>query len=119
MRPGPAENTAVLNYISAIDAMKNSQVLKKKKLQQSQQPPMYTVVIHNDDFTPMQFVIEMLMTVFNLSTDKAELITYRIHTAHRAKIGQYSREVAETKAAECNRLARQNEHPLLTDVEQV
>lgn len=94
-------------------------VLDDKKLEQSDEPPMFTVVIHNDDFTPMAFVIELLMVVFNMSYEDAELITMNIHSADKATVGRYTHEVAESKAHQLNMLSKENEHPLLSEVEKL
>ena len=94
-------------------------VLQKKKLEQSDEPPKYAVVFHNDDYTPMDFVIELAMKVLNLSERDAEQITWAIHTAGKKAVGAYSKEVAESKSQQCNQVARANQHPLLTDIAKV
>jgi len=81
-------------------------------------PPMYKVVIMNDDYTPMDFVVEVLESFFNMDREKATRIMIAIHTEGQATVGIYTRDVAETKAAQVVDYAQQNQHPLLCRVEQ-
>lgn len=80
-------------------------------------PPLYKVVLINDDYTPMEFVVEVLQRFFNMDREKATHIMLTVHTKGKAVCGVYSRDVAETKAAQVNQFARQNEHPLLCEIE--
>jgi ATP-dependent Clp protease adaptor protein ClpS len=82
-------------------------------------PPMYKVVIMNDDYTPMDFVVEVLESFFNMDREKATRVMLTIHTEGQATVGIYTRDVAETKAALVVDYAQQNQHPLLCRVEQV
>nr|WP_200882000.1 ATP-dependent Clp protease adapter ClpS [Nitrincola sp. A-D6] len=82
-------------------------------------PPMYRVVLLNDDYTPMDFVVEVLMIFFNLNQEKATQVMISVHTQGKGVCGVYTRDVAETKAAQVNQYARANKHPLLCEVEQV
>lgn len=84
-----------------------------------QKPPMYRVVLLNDDYTPMDFVVEVLMIFFNLNQEKATQVMISVHTQGKGVCGVYTRDVAETKAAQVNQYARANKHPLLCEVEQV
>lgn len=81
-------------------------------------PPMYKVVIMNDDYTPMDFVVEILESFFNMDREKATRVMLTIHTEGQATVGIYTRDVAETKAAQVVDYAQQNQHPLLCRVEQ-
>ena len=94
-------------------------VLEKKKLEQSDEPPKYSVVFYNDDFTPMDFVMQIVMEVFELSMQDAEQVTYAIHTAGKKSVGSYSKDIAETKSMQVNQTAKANGHPLLTDVQKL
>lgn len=76
-------------------------------------PSMYQVILTNDDFTPMDFVIEVLETFFNLSREKATQVMLTIHTQGQAVCGVYTKDVAGTKARLVNCYARENQHPLL------
>ena len=80
-------------------------------------PPLYKVVMLNDDYTPMEFVVEILERFFYMSREKATHVMLTVHTKGKAVCGIYSRDVAETKAAQVNQYARQNEHPLLCEIE--
>ncbi|MCK5893551.1 MAG: ATP-dependent Clp protease adapter ClpS [Endozoicomonadaceae bacterium] len=80
-------------------------------------PPMYQVILINDDFTPMDFVIEVLGIFFNLSREKATQVMLTIHTQGQAVCGVYTKDVAGTKAKLVNCYARENQHPLLCIIE--
>lgn len=81
-------------------------------------PPMYKVVMLNDDFTPMEFVIEVLVRYFGMAQDRATATMLEVHNRGRAVCGVFTREVAETKVMQVNDLARQNQHPLLCMMEE-
>lgn len=80
-------------------------------------PPLYKVVILNDDYTPMEFVVEILEHFFSMNREKATQIMLTIHTQGKAVVGIYPRDIAETKSHLVNLYAREHEHPLLSDVE--
>lgn len=80
-------------------------------------PPLYKVVMINDDYTPMEFVVETLETFFSMDREKATRVMLTVHTQGKATCGIYSRDVAETKAAQVNQFARDNEHPLICEIE--
>lgn len=82
-------------------------------------PPMYKVVMINDDYTPMEFVVETLEMFFGMDREEATRVMLTVHTQGKATCGIYSRDVAETKAAQVNQYARDNEHPLLCEIEAV
>ncbi len=75
-------------------------------------PPMYKVVLLNDDFTPMDFVVEVLKIFFGMGHDRATQIMLNVHTRGKGICGVYTFEIAETKVVQVNEFARQNEHPL-------
>lgn len=80
-------------------------------------PPMYKVFLLNDDYTPMEFVVEVLQLFFSLDKELAVRVMLKVHTEGRGVCGVYSREVAETKASMVNAYAREKEHPLLCEIE--
>lgn len=82
-------------------------------------PPMYKVVLLNDDYTPMDFVVEILETFFSMSREKATHVMLTVHVHGRAVCGIYTRDIAETKAAQVNQYSRENQHPLLCEIEAV
>ena len=82
-------------------------------------PPMYKVMLLNDDYTPMDFVVEILEVFFSLSREKATHVMLTVHVHGKAVCGIYTRDIAETKAAQVNQYARENQHPLLCEIEPV
>lgn len=80
-------------------------------------PPMYRVVLINDDYTPMDFVVQILMAFFGHDQEKATQVMLTIHTKGKGVCGVFTRDVAETKATQVNQYARDNKHPLLCEVE--
>ena len=81
-------------------------------------PEKYNVVLINDDVTPMDFVVQILMTVFNKNTEDAEVITMEIHEKGRGVAGTYSFEIAEQKSYETTTQARSAGFPLDSIVEE-
>ena len=80
-------------------------------------PPMYKVIMLNDDYTPMEFVVEVLEMFFAMTREKATRTMLQVHTQGKAVCGVYTRDIAETKAAQVNQYARDNQHPLLCEIE--
>ena len=80
-------------------------------------PPLYKVVLLNDDYTPMEFVVEVLEHFFLMNREKATQVMLAVHTQGKGVCGIYTRDVAETKAELVNQAARDNGHPLLCEVE--
>jgi ATP-dependent Clp protease adaptor protein ClpS len=81
------------------------------------QPPLYRVVMINDDFTPMEFVVHVLQSFFHHTREQAVQIMLQVHQAGRGTAGIFPAEIAETKVAQVNSFARKNHHPLLTVME--
>lgn len=81
-----------------------------------QPPSMFQVLLLNDDYTPMDFVVEVLEDFFAMSREKATQTMLRIHTSGQALCGIYTRDVAETKALQVSQYARECEHPLQCEV---
>ena len=82
------------------------------------QPPLYRVLLHNDDYTTMDFVVYVLETVFHRSESDAIRLMLQVHQQGFGVAGVYTHEVAEMKAAETMELARANEYPLLCTLEE-
>jgi ATP-dependent Clp protease adaptor protein ClpS len=80
-------------------------------------PPMYRVVLINDDYTPMDFVIEILQTFFRMSNDRATQVMLHVHTRGKGVCGVFTFEIAETKVVQVNEYSRQSEHPLKCTME--
>jgi ATP-dependent Clp protease adaptor protein ClpS len=83
-----------------------------------QEPRMFKVLLHNDDYTSMVFVVEILTSIFHKSTAEAERIMLHIHETGKAVCGVYSFEIAQTKAQQVKQRAKQNEFPLLATIEE-
>lgn len=81
-------------------------------------PPMYEVVMLNDDYTPMEFVIMVLENLFRMSDELAMQTMLNVHQHGKGVCGVYPHEVAETKIAQVAELARNNEHPLQCTLEE-
>ncbi len=80
-------------------------------------PSLYKVFLMNDDFTPMEFVVEVLQLFFYMDREKATQIMLAVHTEGRGVCGVYPHDVAETKMIQINDFSRNNEHPLLCQIE--
>ncbi len=85
--------------------------------QKVERPRLFKVLLHNDDYTTMEFVVMVLMTVFHHPEPEAVRIMMHVHQKGVGVAGIYSYEIAETKAAKVTRLARENEFPLRCSVE--
>ncbi len=81
-------------------------------------PPLYKVVLLNDDYTPMEFVVEILQSFFYLDRSKATQIMLHVHTRGKGVCGVFPYEIAETKAALVNDYSRKHQHPLLCTLEE-
>ena len=80
-------------------------------------PPLYQVLLLNDDYTPMDFVVLVLQQFFSMDLEKATQVMLHVHTRGRGVCGVYTREVAESKVAQVNEFSRMNQHPLLCTME--
>jgi len=83
----------------------------------TKRPPMYKVMLLNDDFTPMEFVIQVLERFFSMSHSQAFEIMLNVHKKGLAVVGVFSYEIAETKVAQVMQLAREHQHPLQCTME--
>jgi ATP-dependent Clp protease adaptor protein ClpS len=79
--------------------------------------PLYSVFLLNDDYTPMDFVVDVLMRFFTLDLERATQVMLHVHTRGRGVCGVFTREIAESKVAQVNEYARLNQHPLLCTME--
>jgi ATP-dependent Clp protease adaptor protein ClpS len=84
-----------------------------------EEPPLFKVLLHNDDFTTMEFVIEVLENVFNMSEELAIQVMLNVHLRGVGVAGIYTFEIAETKVDKATALAREQEFPLLVTMEEV
>lgn len=81
-------------------------------------PPMFKVILLNDDYTPMEFVVHILEQFFRMNREKATQVMLHVHTQGFGVCGVFTKDVAETKVAQVNDFARANQHPLLCDMEE-
>lgn len=81
-------------------------------------PPLYKVLLLNDDFTPMDFVIVVLQRFFQMDREHATRIMLKVHTDGRGVCGIYPRDVAATKVEQVTAFARSNQHPLACVMEE-
>ena len=82
-------------------------------------PPMYKVLLLNDDYTPMEFVVLVLETFFRLDREKATQIMLHVHTRGVGVCGVFTRDIAETKVSQVNDYSRSHQHPLMCTMEEV
>jgi ATP-dependent Clp protease adaptor protein ClpS len=81
-------------------------------------PPLYKVILLNDDFTPMEFVVDVLMSFFGMDEEKATQVMLHVHTRGVGVCGVYARDVAETKVKQVSDYSREHQHPLLCTMEE-
>lgn len=81
-------------------------------------PPLYKVVLLNDDYTPMEFVVEVLRAFFGMNAETATRVMLKVHTEGKGVCGVFSKDVAETKAEQVNQYSAECEQPLLCAVEE-
>src|SRR5262252_9227230 len=82
------------------------------------QPPLYRVLLHNDDYTTMEFVVHVLQSIFNHEEAEATQIMLHVHRKGIGVAGVYTKEVAETKVEQTHALAREHEYPLRCSIEE-
>jgi ATP-dependent Clp protease adaptor protein ClpS len=82
------------------------------------QPPLYQVMLINDDFTPMEFVVDILQGIFGMERTRATQVMLEVHTKGRGVCGLFTYEIAETKVAQVMSIAQQHQHPLLCTMEE-
>src|SRR5208283_589323 len=95
----------------------NSSVLELER-GKSKPPMLYKVVLFNDDYTTMEFVIEVLQTFFAMNRERATQIMLKVHREGSAVCGVYPKDVAETKVAQVTAFAKHHEHPLRCELEE-
>ncbi|MDD2739978.1 ATP-dependent Clp protease adaptor ClpS [Methylomonas lenta] len=102
------------------DPLKDSDgdIAVKQAKPQLKRPPMYKVILLNDDFTPMDFVVEILTEFFHMSQEKATQVMLQVHTKGVGVCGTYTKDVAETKVHIVNEYSREHHHPLMCAMEE-
>jgi ATP-dependent Clp protease adaptor protein ClpS len=81
-------------------------------------PPLFKVLLLNDDYTPMEFVVQVLETFFAMTREKATQIMLHVHTRGVGVCGVYTRDIAETKVVQVNDFSRSHQHPLMCTMEE-
>ncbi len=104
--------------MTAVKFENPDQVLDEK-LDRLQEPPLYRVIIHNDHYTTMEFVVEILMDVFHFEQTQAEQIMLMVHRQGAGFCGEYERQIAESKTAEVSRRAAEAGFPLRCTMEKI
>jgi ATP-dependent Clp protease adaptor protein ClpS len=95
----------------------NDDIVVQEAKPKLKRPPLYKVVLLNDDYTPMEFVVHVLEVFFSMDRVLATRVMLQVHTQGKGICGTYNREIAETKVAQVNNYARENQHPLLCTME--
>ena len=91
--------------------------VRERQKNDLKEPRRYKVIIHNDDFTTMEFVVEVLKTVFFFSNEKAETLMLQVHHSNKAVVGIYTYDIAVSKANKATNMARTQGFPLRLSVE--
>jgi len=99
------------------DSSSNIGAVVLEKDPEVKEPPLYQVVLLNDDYTPMEFVVFVLQTVFGHPHEKATQIMMAVHNKGKGVCGIFSKEIAEMLSLEVNSMANHHEHPLLSEIE--
>ena len=103
--------------MSAVRDQREESVITDQR-QEIDEPSLYKVLLHNDDYTTMDFVIMILEGIFHKSTDEATQIMLNVHNQGVGVAGIYTRDLADTKVAVVHEMARQSEYPLRCSIEQ-
>ena len=99
------------------DHLNDDGVVVQEAKPKLKRPPLYSVIMLNDDFTPMEFVVHVLEYFFSMDREKAVRVMLQVHTQGKGVCGIFSREIAETKVSQVNDYSRENNHPLLCTLE--
>ncbi len=91
--------------------------IAEKSKPKSKKPPLYKVLLLNDDYTPMEFVVVLLMRLFRMNQEQAERVMIHVHTKGVGVCGVFPKEIAETKVRIVTDFASKNEHPLQCTME--
>ena len=96
---------------------RNDSLIVQEAKPRLKRPPLFKVVLLNDDYTPMEFVVHVLELFFAMSREKATQIMLHVHTQGKGICGVFTRKVAETKVVQVNEYSRKHQHPLLCTME--
>src|SRR5215207_7113867 len=93
-------------------------ILVEEAAPEVKQPPLYSVVLLNDDYSPMEFVVDVLERFFRMDRENATRVMLEVHMKGKGVCGVFTYEIAETKVAQVVSYARDNQHPLMCTLEQ-
>ena len=93
--------------------------LATEKRPEVKRPARFKVILYNDDYTPMEFVVEVLELIFSMDRPKATRVMLEVHTKGKGICGVFTYEIAETKVAQVSSYAEQHQHPLLCTLEEI
>ncbi|WP_456376674.1 ATP-dependent Clp protease adapter ClpS [Thiolapillus sp.] len=96
----------------------NGELATRESRPKLKKPPLYKVLLLNDDYTPMDFVVEILTSCFHMNEEKATQVMLHVHTRGVGVCGVFTRDIAETKVSQVNDYARESQHPLLCTMEE-
>ena len=102
----------------ASDQDKGNDFAVEKARPKLKQPKLYKVILLNDDYTPMEFVVQVLEQFFGMNRERATQIMLHVHTRGKGVCGVYTRDIAETKVAQVNDFSQSHQHPLLCTMEE-
>ena len=98
--------------------MQTNELVIEELSEKLKQPSLYRVLLINDDYTPMEFVVEVLVNVFAMDKSSATRVMLDVHTKGKGICGIYSYEIAETRVAQVTKMAKEYQHPLLCLMEE-
>jgi ATP-dependent Clp protease adaptor protein ClpS len=117
---GTIAYNAVLSIFAVQQAFAMTKTLVKPRTKvktKTQRPPLYKVILLNDDYTPREFVVQVLKAVFRMNADQAYRVMMTAHKKGACVIAVYTRDVAETKAKEATELGKSKGYPLFFTTE--
>ena len=100
-----------------IEKIDSYDVVVEEEQPKLKRPPLYRVVLINDDYTPMEFVVDILESVFGMERTRATQVMLEVHTKGKGICGVFNFEIAETKVAQVMGISQQHQHPLLCTME--
>ncbi len=103
--------------LSGEDSESDGSIAVQESKPELKRPPLFKVVLINDDYTPMEFVVQVLEMFFRMIREQATHVMLTVHTQGKGVCGIFTRDIAETKAAQVNQYAREHQHPLLCEIE--
>ena len=119
------QTTQPINETSAMTERKSSNPIAdghdlavEEAAPKTKRPSLYRVILINDDYTPMEFVVEILESVFGMERNRATRVMLEVHTKGKGICGVFTYEIAETKVAQVMGIAQQQQHPLLCTLEE-